>query len=843
MTLPTSRGIARATCIIASLALVSTAPTFAQDCWEPDAFEPNDVVPTDVTPGLYAGLHMSGLGLTQDRDVDRFRVDVPPLQRLILDFDVPTLPDGTSVNQNRVLGTIEPEDGSEPARSYSTSSGGSARPVVYDNHTTQTVAVLFTVERDLNQLIGCTEYAMQVTLTPRPCDVLPDDPLEGPDDCANAAVLPVGVHSGLVVFNDRRSAGRNPDVFRIPNVAPGDWFEVVISGDADDGSTPELEVFVGNDCSGLQIGDGSFEYVTNTSQSATDYTLRVTTDHRAGFEEYTLELRGLRCSGLAPDSFEPNDACGPYSALTAGIHTATLTSGDSDGFLITIPPGHRMRAWAVGSSVGQRLDVGGAAAPSCPPAGEFDKHQKYNDGSSPLDYHLRVDSRDDTCAEYTLEVRLDPSFCSPAQIAENEPNDDCASATPVALVNGHAGVEFTLTPGDVDYFHVQVPAGSDLFLSPSIQLPIPIGYRVIATAGNDCSGRSWSLEHPATPEFVLPNCEARLPGRGDTPQDYVLRVEPTSPLTDCMVIHLGIRVEPLAAAEPNTRCATASPAGDWSTVLGAVGPDRSLFAAASVEPGQTLTATFFETAARVNAPLELRFHDGVADCETRGASLGSIRYEPLDVVDYDSPDWALLRHQYTNTGSSTRRVFVELAEDPAHCQWFSRVSISLDLSPGPPYDTFCVGNDVTFDTVVCPCDNASPAGRAEGCANSTGRGARLSATGTTSIAADDWTLQAEGLPAGAPILVAGVRTSAWMTSAYPRTFMDGRLCLGIDVQPMQSGTADATGTWTASTALPGLLATPLPGERVYLQGWYRDASGPCGVGSNLTNGVRVDWTD
>lgn len=839
MTLPTARGLAR---LVAPLALTALGafPALAQDCWLPDAFEPNDVVPVTIVPGVYDGLRLSGADLNHDSDVDRFRVLVPAWQRLALDFDVRPPVNAPVVMNNRLLGTLAPEDGSVPPRFFDTAPSGIARPAVYDNATNQAVVVVFDVMRDWHQPVGCTEYSMNATIVPRPCDVLTDDHLEGPDDCASAAVLPDGLHSGLIVFNDRRLAGRDVDVYRIANVAPGDWFEIEILDGADDGLHSDLELFAGDDCGGPTFGSVHRKYVTNGTLSATNYTVRVSSDHDAGFEEYALSLVSGRCAALAPDVHEPNGACGPFAPLVAGTHTLNLTYGDNDGYLVRIPPSHTLTARAVVQSQGQRVDVGGAAAPSCPPVGRFPAHFVANNGPAPLDYHLRVESRDGSCAEYTFVVEIEPVICSPAHAAENEPNDDCASATPIPLVDGRAALSFALTPGDVDFFLVRAPAGQDLEISPGLGLGSPIGYRLTATANDDCSGRSWSIQHPGT-EFALPPYDARLSSRSDRPQDYVLRVEPLAPLTECMVVDLSIRTVTPADSGPNATCGTAIPAEEWTTVWGDLGPDRPLMTATTVQPGETLTAAFFEIAARVNVPVELRFHDGTADCESRSASLGMSRYVPPTTVDEWGPDFMALRHRFTNAGSTPRHVIVELAVAPAHFQWLHNVSISLNRTPGAPFTTFCLGNDVTFTTVVCPCDNFSASSYAEGCLNSTGRGARLSATGSPSVAADDLVLHAEGLPLGAPIIVVGVATSGSMTNAAVRTFMDGRLCLGLGAQPLLSGRSDAAGSWSAPTPLAGRLGMPAFGDRIYLQAWYRDAHGPCGAGSNLTNGVRVDW--
>jgi hypothetical protein len=150
--------------------------------------------------------------------------------------------------------------------------------------------------------------------------------------------------------------------------------------------------------------------------------------------------------------------------------------------------------------------------------------------------------------------------------------------------------------------------------------------------------------------------------------------------------------------------------------------------------------------------------------------------------------------------------------------------------------------------LFCLCDSGggcfNPDATA-GCANSTGVGALLSRTsGTSSVSADDLVLSVSELPMNKP----GLTFMGSSTTNLP--FFDGRRCvapgtLGIFRYPAQS-----TGPTGAMTLGPGIAAQSQifapngaiqPGSTWYFQSWYRDPTGPCGQGTNLSNAARVTF--
>ena len=141
-----------------------------------------------------------------------------------------------------------------------------------------------------------------------------------------------------------------------------------------------------------------------------------------------------------------------------------------------------------------------------------------------------------------------------------------------------------------------------------------------------------------------------------------------------------------------------------------------------------------------------------------------------------------------------------------------------------------------------PCGNDDPEA---GCANSTGSGALLAATGSASVAEDDLVLSATGLPAGVGAVV-------YMGGApMQMPLADGVRCVdwgsvGIFRYPVQSASAGGEisvgpGMIADSQKLFGPSGTIAVGQAWYFQTWYRDSAGPCGLGNNHSNAVSVTF--
>jgi hypothetical protein len=152
-----------------------------------------------------------------------------------------------------------------------------------------------------------------------------------------------------------------------------------------------------------------------------------------------------------------------------------------------------------------------------------------------------------------------------------------------------------------------------------------------------------------------------------------------------------------------------------------------------------------------------------------------------------------------------------------------------------PGSAFCFGDG---NGTACPCGNTSAAG--EGCANDTGSGAILSASGSASIAADDLVLEASQLTPGPGLFFQG---NNQINSGNGNTFGDGIRCAGGQVVRLEVRFANNANGFTAdstiSVATKGGVSI---GDTKRYQFWYRDVgTSPCSNLFNLTNGYAVTW--
>ncbi len=144
---------------------------------------------------------------------------------------------------------------------------------------------------------------------------------------------------------------------------------------------------------------------------------------------------------------------------------------------------------------------------------------------------------------------------------------------------------------------------------------------------------------------------------------------------------------------------------------------------------------------------------------------------------------------------------------------------------------------------ACPCGNDGGDG---GCLNSTGFGARLTGSGSTSVSADDLRIDAFQLPVGR----AARFYMARMLTQQP--FGDGLLCAGsggygmFRFPPSDTGAAGAVALEAGLAAFAAANLPPaaalLPGDTWNFQVWFRDGAGPCGSGINTSNALSVVFT-
>jgi len=136
----------------------------------------------------------------------------------------------------------------------------------------------------------------------------------------------------------------------------------------------------------------------------------------------------------------------------------------------------------------------------------------------------------------------------------------------------------------------------------------------------------------------------------------------------------------------------------------------------------------------------------------------------------------------------------------------------------------------------CPCGNVGATGA--GCANSTGLGGRITASGEPSLTSDSLTFHGSDMPDSPVLFYQG------LVSHAPLLFGDGVRCAGGPVVRLKTkvnvggaSTYPEAGDESISERA-GLVST---GTRYY-SAWYRDGMAACGAGDfNFTNAVEVLW--
>jgi hypothetical protein len=148
--------------------------------------------------------------------------------------------------------------------------------------------------------------------------------------------------------------------------------------------------------------------------------------------------------------------------------------------------------------------------------------------------------------------------------------------------------------------------------------------------------------------------------------------------------------------------------------------------------------------------------------------------------------------------------------------------------------SFCYGAN-------CPCANDDATA---GCRNSSGQGGVLTASGSTSIAADDIVYTASHLPNHSVSLLVVSRNQRNIP------FHEGRMCVGPNIvrfHPHTNSNSGGTARYDHFVSTLALYGTTISaGDTWYAQSWYRDSAqqGLCNQAhaTNLTSGLAVTFT-
>ncbi|MCA8980422.1 MAG: VCBS repeat-containing protein [Planctomycetes bacterium] len=194
----------------------------------------------------------------------------------------------------------------------------------------------------------------------------------------------------------------------------------------------------------------------------------------------------------------------------------------------------------------------------------------------------------------------------------------------------------------------------------------------------------------------------------------------------------------------------------------------------------------------------------------------------------------LERIRWNNNTSewSTYVVHVDVFDMPGmpDCNVYDLLIETSSLGLGSP---ICSGDGSAGSS--CPCGNASSDAGA-GCLNSTGFGARITATGSISVSDDALVLHITDARGGqAALLLQG-------EAIISVPFADGILCMGTPTDRLELLTVDGAGFGSSTGSIVNNGSVPGPGAVRHYQYWYRDpVISPCSTGSNFSSGLTIVW--
>jgi hypothetical protein len=170
---------------------------------------------------------------------------------------------------------------------------------------------------------------------------------------------------------------------------------------------------------------------------------------------------------------------------------------------------------------------------------------------------------------------------------------------------------------------------------------------------------------------------------------------------------------------------------------------------------------------------------------------------------------------------------IQVGHFPGTTGGIGNVTITQTATPTGPGTAYCFGDG---SGTACPIANG---GAGEGCANSTGSGAVLAASGSDSASADDLVLSASNLPDNEPGLYFQGNNS--VNGGNGITFGDGLRCAGFEAKRLEVQTSAGGSSATAGSIVTKGLVNA--GDTKFYQLWYRD-----GAGFNTSNGLEITWT-
>lgn len=553
------------------------------------------------------------------------------------------------------------------------------------------------------------------------------------------------------------------------------------------------------------------------------------------------------------DAFEPNESDATATAILVPYVSPPLAmiypsgvNGDVDVFRFTLAPGLKAIVDVSNPDAEVRGSITGGLN-----AGDTTSFQLVTENFSadPLNVYVTFKEGLSTpdCTEYSFTISLQPGTdpCGSSTDDALEPNDDCTTSLPIGPGTIQGLFVSTIDP---DYYRITVPPGQDAFVQidylPAngdirlIGFPVPCGLLNVNPQVNNGTRRiSFTNPGPVATEY-----------------DVFVALPPGGP-SSCNTYDLTTTFLPsvcLTAEDPfedNDTCAERAPLplGETCRLL-IDGFDREWFGI-DVPPAATLSIEL-----KNGLPSSGNFLEVNRNCEpfavfiTRDNGLGDLQVSA------------------TNNGPVTRLWVVEIggwhAIDPSagpnQCDVVD-MTASLTLGGAGLIETMCGAGTALPGCGLCPCGNepADPE-PIRGCANSSGEGATLFATGAAFVSDDQLRFEVRSsTPSAFGILLSAddalpAQGACPPGSGFAPANFDGLRCVGGMLRRHGGRSADANGdTGLTNSAWGGMDGPPVgliaqggfsAGQTRSFQCIYRDqGTQVCMTGLNTTNAVRVTF--
>lgn len=527
--------------------------------------------------------------------------------------------------------------------------------------------------------------------------------------------------------------------------------------------------------------------------------------------------------GCPPDPFEPNDDCATAMTLPLGLHTGlTVPDGGVDLFRVTIPAGQRLVATLTVPNSANLLgffrileDQG--------PTGDCDFGDPSlafefvelgvtqvslawsGSATTATSFLVRFDTFFVACTTYDLDLVAIPEPCLGGPPDAFEPNSDCGapSALPLGL---HTGLDVAIA--DRDYYSLVLQPGELVSISPVGLSSLDV-LRLSAWDGGVTCGDPNAIAFGTT-VYGSALQGLHLFNPTSAPRPLVLEVVPipNQELQTGFCLSYGLDVQsqldPCGVFtgdpfEPNDFCGSAAPLASSQAGL-SLSRDNFDWFAVQVPPRSTVRVL------------------------TTSTGTGESRLTMLHAGCSGSTAEFLASSAHVYADSLDPRQFLSWTNHNA-------IPFATRLRVGSPNGGFGSGYCDTYDLDVeftlgqpfCPLER-----------NSTGEGARLVASGSTTPGVGTLQVSASPLPPNRPGMLLMSRTERPAT-----VFGQGFLCLASPIVRLPVSTT-GTGTLVTSLDWTGASAAIALGEVWSFQAWFRDPL-PGELGVHTSEALRVSF--